>query len=126
MGAVVRFSWIMLHTIETEHATLPFTTPLYNIQELPGYFDSISTSRPTLYHPLQLTPKNLVHHKLREMLASKYGLTVKEKNFPYLIKLKELGDEIRVGVFFTSFSAQHFNHTAHLSSVHHFGRIDSL
>lgn len=103
MSAVIRFSWQTFQIIEKPTFGGRFPSSLYNVYEGPGFFDGISTRDRTLFHPLQLGPKNLAHLKLRRALFAKFGVEVRERNFPYLLFLPEFEREIRFGAFFHFF-----------------------
>lgn len=52
-------------------------------KEPDAFFNRISSIRQPLYHPIEIGLTNLFHRHLRNHLASKFGLKVVEKNFPY-------------------------------------------
>ena len=100
MPTTIRFSWQTIQTIEKPTFGEPLPANLYNAHELPGFFKGISTRDKTLYHPLQLGPKNLIHLRLRQELQAKFGINIRERNFPYVLDIPELGSGIRFGAFF--------------------------
>lgn len=100
MPTIIRFSWQTIQTIGQPTFGEPLPTNLYNTHELPGFFKGISTRDKTLYHPLQLGPKNLMHLRLRQELQAKFGINIRERNFPYMLDIPELGSGIRFGAFF--------------------------
>lgn len=91
MGTKIRFGWQV-----TSRASQPLfdrfsNSPLFVANEPETYHNRISSQEQPLYHPIEFSPTNLFHLRLRNALREQFSLQIREKNFPYSATLPLFG-----------------------------------
>jgi hypothetical protein len=104
MDTQIRFGWLALYRLGRPFFRALSGAPLFRLSEPSNYFKRISASaNPSLYHPIDLEPTNILHRRLRNALKSKFGISVREKNFPYEIEIPSFGRRLAIGASIQAF-----------------------
>lgn len=93
----VSFGWHILYRADDALMGKPLAPSLVRLSEPTQYFNRISATNPTLYHPIDIEPTNLFHLHLRRALSHVLG-AIREKNFPYNFAIESLGYQCRIGL----------------------------
>jgi hypothetical protein len=96
MVARLRLGWQALYRTEIPLFRRLSGSPFFSASEPLTYSNRLSASNPALYHPVLFEPTNLFHQQLRKSLATDFGASVREKNFPITIKSDILEKDISV------------------------------
>jgi hypothetical protein len=98
MHRTIRYSWHVLYRADQAIFDCLSASSVIEFREPEAYFNRISATDPTLYHPIDLKFTNLFHSHLQKANTSRIGCTVRNRNFPYEFWVDSFACQCRIGL----------------------------